>query len=98
MSADNRPLCATKKPRKADESLLGWSKHMRNYWISGRSVFFSVNSTESRVFDFPNANCIVQLPPVETNDTASFVCSTEGVAADIGMRGNCDDFPVSVAF
>jgi hypothetical protein len=63
------------------------------YGMTGKSVFFSVNSNVSNVFDCSDASCIVQLPPVETNDIAPFFCGTESVEADIGMGGNCDDSP-----
>ena len=68
------------------------------YCNMGRSVFFVVNSTERSVLEFSDANCIVQLPPVERNDNASLCCGTERVEADICMRGNCDDSRVLVAF
>lgn len=53
-----------------------------SYRMTGKFVFFSVNSTESSVFEFADAKLhhaasIMQLPPVETNESASFFCGTE---------------------
>jgi len=47
---------------------LGLGSGMQNLLEHGMSVFLSANSSESRVLDFSNRQCSVQLPPVESNE------------------------------
>jgi len=51
------------------------------------SVFFSANSSESRVLDFSNRQCSVQLPPVESNEIGLSI-GRAGVVADMGSGSN----------
>src|SRR5882762_7375915 len=71
---------------------------VRTYFMTGRSVFFSVNSSESRRFDFSEAQCIVQLPPVWSNETVKFSTGKASVVTDMGTGGNSEDWPFSVCF
>jgi len=52
------------------------------------SVFLSVNSSDSRALDFFNPQSIVQLPPVESNETVNLSIGEAAVVADIGTGGN----------
>ncbi len=52
------------------------------------SVFLSVYSSESRMFDFSIPQCIVQLAPVWSNETVKFSIGEAGVVADMGTGGN----------
>src|SRR5437588_5203849 len=71
---------------------------VRTYFMTGRSVFFSVNSSESRRFDFSEAQCIMQLPPVWSNETLKFPTGKASVVTDMGTGGNSEDWPFSVCF
>jgi len=71
---------------------------VRTYWRTGMSVFLSVNSSESMMFDFSIPQCIVQLAPVWSNETLKFSIGEAGVAADMGTGGNCEDPPFPVFF
>jgi hypothetical protein len=66
------------------------------YGKAGKSVFFSVNSNERRVLDFSEAKCIVQLPPVWSNETGKFPSGEADLLADRGIRGKSVVWPVSV--
>jgi len=71
---------------------------VRTYFMTGRSVFFSVNSSESRRFDFSGTQCIMQLPPVRSNETVKFPTGKASVVTDMGTGGNSEDWPLSVCF
>ena len=69
------------------QSKLGLGSGMQIYRSTGISVFLSTNSSESRVLDFSNRQCSVQLPPVESNEIG-LSTGGAGVLADMGSGGS----------
>ena len=68
----------------------------RLYCSSGTSVFFSVNSSESTMFGWSERQCIMQLPPVWSNDTVEPPPKKPEASAslritDMGKGGNSLD-------
>ena len=62
------------------------------------SAFLSVNSSESRMFDFSIPQRIVQLAPVWSKETFNFSIGEANVLADIGTGGNSDELPLPAFF
>lgn len=71
----------------------------RAYFKTGRSVFFSASSNESRTLDLSGAaQCIMQLPPVWWNETVKFPPGEADVVTDMGTGGNSNNWSFSVFF
>jgi len=70
---------------------------MRAYLKTGRSVFLSVNSNESKILNFSAPQCMTQLPPVWSNETVKLATGAD-VVTDMGSGGNSEDRPFSVCF
>jgi hypothetical protein len=58
--------------------------------MTGTSAFLCVNSTESSVLEFSGAQCIVQLPPLRSNETVELFPTARVVAA-MGSGGNAEE-------
>ena len=66
------------------------------YWIRGRSVFFTVNSSDSKTSDLSGLQCIMQLPPVCSKETGKAPAGKVEDLTDMGNGGKAEDSPFPV--